>query len=180
MFVSGGMVLPLEFPKFIHVALKSKYSDNSTNGQILFLFTTGMMKQIALDLVLERPHIYKLHTICYRTRLVYHMDEFWTIIDRDCPNKSTVDRIFVCLAYWRVIVSVNYNSLSWETSRFMSNILIKFGANRKRMLFKGNVHRMADRMINTTRNNGLISFARALEFLFSVKPLGMTMGGVKT
>jgi len=52
------------------------------------------MKQIALDLVSVGPHIYKLHTICYRTRLVYHMDEFGTIIDRDCANKSTVDRIF--------------------------------------------------------------------------------------
>ena len=136
---SGGMVLSFEFSKVIHVALRSKYSHNSTSRQILFLFTTGMMKHIALDLVLfttdmmkhialdlvlfttgmmkhialdlvlfttgmmkhitldlvfERPLIYKLHTICYRTRLVYHMDEFWTIIDRDCANKSTVDRLF--------------------------------------------------------------------------------------
>jgi hypothetical protein len=91
---SGGTVLHFEFPKFIHVPLRSKYSHNSTSKKMLFLFTTGVMKQIELDLVFERPHIYKLHTICYRTRLVYHMDEFWTIIDRDCANKSTADRIF--------------------------------------------------------------------------------------
>jgi len=62
---------------------------------------------------------------------------------------------FVCLAYRRIVVSVNSNTLSWETSTFMSEILIKFGASRKVMFFKGNVHRMADRIINVNRNNRL-------------------------
>jgi len=46
------------------------------------------------NLVSERRHIYKPHTICCRTTLVYNVDEFWTIIDGDCANKSAVDRIF--------------------------------------------------------------------------------------
>jgi len=62
----------------------------------------------------------------------------------------------VCLSYWRVNVSVNYDTLSWETSGFMINILITFGGSRKLMSFKVNAHRMADRIINVTRNKRLI------------------------
>jgi hypothetical protein len=80
---SGGTILHFEFPKFIRVTLKSKYSHNNTRRKILFLFTKELAKLIAADLFFDRPRFYQLHAICYWTTLVSHMDEFWAIINRD-------------------------------------------------------------------------------------------------
>lgn len=51
-------------------------------------------------------------------------------------------RCFVCVTFWRVIVSVSCNVLSCEKSSFECSVIIEFGTRRKRMPFEWNVHHM--------------------------------------